>query len=112
MFCHLTGLAFFLSIPYANLIAPLIMWLIRKDKHPYINEQGKEAVNFQISMSIYMTGATVVCLPLFLLIIGAVLLPLAVLAFLVIELIFVIKGGIAANKGQSYSYPLTIRFIK
>ena len=59
-----------------------------------------------------MTGATVVCLPLFLLIIGAVLLPLAVLAFLVIELIFVIKGGIAANKGQSYSYPLTIRFIK
>ncbi len=112
MFCHLSGLAFFLSIPFANVIAPLILWLIKKDQHPYINEHGKEVVNFQISMSIYITGASVVCFLMFFILIGMILLPLAGLAFLVIELIFVIKGAIAANKGQSYSYPLTIRFLK
>ncbi|HZV47575.1 MAG TPA: DUF4870 domain-containing protein, partial [Thermodesulfovibrionales bacterium] len=53
MLCHLGALAAFLGIPLGHLLGPFIIWLIKKNDHPFIDEQGKESLNFQISMSIY-----------------------------------------------------------
>jgi uncharacterized Tic20 family protein len=105
MFCHLAGLAFFLPIiPLAGLIAPLIIWQIKKDEHPFINENGKEAMNFQISIHIYFVASVILCLA----VIGAFLIP----AVLIVDVVFVIIAAVKTNNGQSYQYPLCIRFIK
>ena len=53
MFCHLAGLVGYLIPLIGNIVAPLIIWQIKKDELPFVDEQGKEAVNFQISMSLY-----------------------------------------------------------
>ena len=104
MVCHLAGLALFLGIPFGNIIGPLVGWLIQKDKHPFIDEQGKEAVNFQISMLIYMAVSAVLAL----VVVGFVLLAGLVIVFLV----SVIRAAISANEGRPFRYPITIRFLK
>ena len=104
MFCHLTALSAFLGIPFGNIIGPLIIWLIKKDEFPMVDDQGRESLNFQISMTIY----TIVSFFLCFVIIGFLLLP----AVLVVDLILVIIASVKANKGDIYRYPFTIRFIK
>ncbi|MHC4562163.1 MAG: DUF4870 domain-containing protein [Planctomycetota bacterium] len=104
MFCHLSALAMFLGIPFANILGPLILWLIKKDAHPFVNVQGKEALNFQISMSIYI----LVSIPLFFICVGY----FVMLAVVICDVVFLIMASIASSKGQAYRYPLTIRFIK
>lgn len=103
MVCHLAGLAGFTAIPFAGIIAPLIVWHIKRDQHAFIDANGKEAVNFQLSILIY---TIVSCLLIFVLI-GFVLLPLLFL----FDLIVVIIAGLKASNGESYRYPLTIRFL-
>lgn len=103
MFCHLGGFCGYL-IPFGNIIVPLILWLVKKEEYPFVDHHGKEALNFNISMTIY---AAVSALLAFILI-GFVL--LAVL--LVLDIIFIIAATIEANKGGYYRYPLTIRFVK
>ncbi len=104
MLCHLTALAMFIGVPFGNIIGPLIVWLIKKDEYPLVNEQGKEALNFQISMTIYMMASGL----LILVVIGLVLLP----ALLVAELILVIMAAVKVSDGEKYQYPLTIRFFR
>ena len=52
-FCHVGALALYLGIPFGHIIVPLVIWLIKKNAYPFVDEQGKESLNFQISMSIY-----------------------------------------------------------
>jgi uncharacterized Tic20 family protein len=104
MLCHLTGLSVYIGIPFGHIIAPLIIWLIKKDEFPFVDEQGKEALNFQISVTIYCIVAGLLCIIL----IGFVLLPV----ILVADIILIIIATVKTNKGESYRYPLTIRFIK
>jgi uncharacterized Tic20 family protein len=104
MFCHLAGLARFAPIPFAGIIAPLIVWQIKKDEHPFVDYNGKEAVNFQISVAIYF----LVAILLVFLVIGVVLLP----AVVVFNIVFLIIAAVKANNGERYEYPLSIRFIK
>lgn len=104
MFCHLAGLAMYLSIPLANILGPLIIWLIKKDDFEFVNDQGKEALNFQISVTIYL----VACIPLFFVFIGFFLLPVVA----IFNLVMIIIASISANKGESYRYPLCIRLVK
>jgi len=104
MICHLAGLAGFVVPMIGNIVAPLIVWQIKKEEDPFIDEQGKEAVNFQISMSLYM----VICIPLCFICIGAFLVP----AVGIFYLIFLLIAAVNANNGHHYRYPLTIRFIK
>ena len=105
MFCHLGGLAVLTGIPFAWVFAPLIIWLIKKDDFPFVKEQGKEAINFQISVSIYM----LCCLPLVCLAgIGAFLIAGIAIA----DLVFIVIGSINASDGQSYRYPCCIRLVK
>jgi uncharacterized Tic20 family protein len=106
MFCHLGGLAMFIPIlpVIGNVIAPLIIWQIKKDDYPFVNEQGKEAVNFQISMLIYGLVSAILIVAC----IGTVLLP----AVVIVDVVFLLIAAVKANDGHHYRYPLTIRFIK
>lgn len=106
MFCHLGGLAALLPIlpVIGGIIAPLIIWQIKKDEHPFVNEQGKEAVNFQISILIYELVAGLLVLAC----VGAFLL----FAVMIFNIIFLVIAAIKANDGFHYRYPLCIRFIK
>ena len=102
MACHLAALAG-LVIPFGNIVGPLVVWLMKKNESTFIDDQGKESLNFQISASIYMLVAA---LSMFVLI-GFILLPIVALA----TLIMTIVGAIRANNGEQYRYPLTIRFV-
>lgn len=110
MFCHLAGLAgFVVPIVLSGIIAPLIVWQIKKDEHPFIDEHGKEALNFQLSVALYAVIGVAVCV---ITCIGAILIPFVVGSIYLANLIFMIIAAIKANNGEHYRYPLTIRFIK
>lgn len=97
MLAHLLGI-------FTSFLGPLIIWLVKKDEHPFVDEQGKEALNFQITVAIaYIVAflSTFIC-------IGVVLVP----AVVIVDIIFCVMACIAANKGEHYRYPLNIRFIK
>ncbi len=102
--CHVLGLALFVGIPFGNVIGPLIIWVLKKDQSPAVDAHGKESLNFQISMTIYLIVAG---LSVFIAI-GVVLVPAVLLA----DLILVIVATVKAGNGEFYTYPLTIRFIK
>lgn len=104
MICHLSGLAGIILPASGNIVAPLIIWQIKKDNNPFIDEQGKEAVNFQISMSIYLIASIILSF----ICIGVPLIIATIIVFFVFTLIAAVK----ANNGLHYRYPLTLRFIK
>ncbi|MFC1477381.1 DUF4870 domain-containing protein [candidate division KSB1 bacterium] len=104
MFCHLSALSGLMFNGIGFLVGPLIVWLLKREEHPFIDQQGKEAVNFQITMFL----AIFACVLLILLIVP--ILILLVIPFLMI--IFPIIGAIKADRGEEYKYPITIRFIK
>jgi len=97
MLCHLLGL-------FTCFVAPLIIWLIKKDEDSFIDNQGKEALNFQITVAIASVVSgflTVVCIGAFLLV-----------AVWIADLVFCIIASAKASSGQAYRYPVAIRFIK
>ncbi len=101
--CHL---GFFAGaiIPFGHIIAPLVIWLIKRDESAFVDDQGKEAVNFQITITIYFIIASFLVFVL----VGLLLLPaLAIYAFVI-----VIVAAVKANDGLKFRYPLSIRFIK
>lgn len=104
MACHLAVFAGALLPVLGNIIGPLVVWLMKKDEYPFVDDQGKEALNFQISMMIYMAVAGV----LVLLLVGFFL--LAILG--IMDFVLVIIAAVKANQGVRYRYPFTIRFIK
>lgn len=102
MFAHLSALAG-LIIPFGSIIGPLVIWLIKKDTLPFVNEQGKEALNFNITVAI----VAVICWILVFVLIGFLLLAVLVIMWLV----FVVIATIKANEGTAYRYPFTLRLI-
>jgi uncharacterized Tic20 family protein len=103
MGAHLSALLGFV-IPLGNIIAPLVMWAWKKDDMPFVAEQAREALNFQISVTIY----SLIAFFLFFAFIGVILLPAIILAALILTVI----AGMKANDGVLYRYPLTIRLVK
>ncbi|TVR54905.1 MAG: DUF4870 domain-containing protein [Puniceicoccaceae bacterium] len=103
MLAHLIALVGFI-IPLGSIIGPLVIWLIKKESMPLVDDQGKESINFQITIFI----AVLVCLLLAFVGIGFILLPVVGILWLV----FVILAAIKANEGVAYRYPFNIRFIK
>ncbi len=88
----------------SGFLGPLIVWLIKKDQSPFVDYHGKEALNFQISLFIYWIATILLVIVL----IGLLLIPV----LLVLQILFPILAAVAANKGQYYRYPLTIRIIR
>ena len=102
--CHLSALSAFVGIPLGNILGPLVVWLLKRNDHPFVDDQGKEALNFQISMTIYGIVAGI----LVILLVGIALLALVAIA----DLILVIVASMKANDGERYRYPFTIRLIQ
>ena len=103
MLTHLAAFAAFL-IPFGNIIGPLLVWQLKKDLGPFVEQNGKEAVNFQITIAII----GLVCTMLMFALVGFLLLPVLGLYWLILT----IMAGVKANDGVAYRYPLTIRFLK
>jgi uncharacterized Tic20 family protein len=103
MLGHLSAFSGFV-IPFGHILGPLLIWLIKREDHPFVDDQAKEALNFQLSMSLYYLIGLVLILAL----IGFLILP----ALVVFSIVVMIMGAIRANNGERYRYPLCIRFIK
>lgn len=106
MFAHLAALSAFVTAGIGAIVGPLVIWLIKKEQYPFVDEQGKEAVNFQITMFIYAIAAGILSF----LCIGFILMPVVGIVDLVLTIIATIK----ANDGVHYRYPqyFIFRFIK
>jgi uncharacterized Tic20 family protein len=99
MLAHLLGI-------FTWFLGALIIWLIKKDQSAFVNDQGKEALNFQITLGIaYVAMGIVTCLTLG---IGVILAPVIG----IVAIVFMIIAAIAANKGERYRYPICIRLMK
>jgi uncharacterized Tic20 family protein len=109
MIAHLAGLAGYLGIvPFASVIGPLIVWLLKKDSSVFVDAHAKESLNFQITMSIAYALLIVSCF----FIIGFFLLPFALPFLGVWIVVLVIIASIKAINGELFRYPLTIRLVK
>ncbi|AOW21837.1 DUF4870 domain-containing protein [Urechidicola croceus] len=130
---HISALAGYF-FPLGGVIAPLIFWQVKKDESAFLDEQGKEAVNFNLSFLLYQFILGLTFIPFFFRTIfnafsnidnmhnnfhfdfpnifgffgSASLIGLLAIA----RLALIILGAIRANNGENYKYPLTIKFIK
>lgn len=104
MLCHLTALAGFIGVPLGNILGPLVVWLIKRHEYPFVEEQGKESLNFQISMTIYALIAALLTL----VVIGIFL----IIGLVIADIVFVIIASVKTSNREAYRYPLTIRFFK
>ncbi|MFQ4141127.1 DUF4870 domain-containing protein [Chlorogloeopsis sp. ULAP02] len=142
MLCHLSALLWIplallvllgipLYLPLLNLLGPLIIWRWKKTQNPWIDFQGKEALNFQLSLTIYTLVVIIISLFLVFTTCGIALttdiksqqleiffntlltfLGILILLLMLVQLILVIFAAIKAYKGQHYRYPFTIRFLQ
>ena len=110
MIAHLSALVG-LIIPFGNILGPLVVWLIKKDTMPFVDDQGKEALNFNISLAIVIAGLMIVGTVLLVIVIGFLFYLLAGIIGLA-GLVFIVIAGIKANEGVAYRYPFAFRLIK
>ncbi|MCX7550098.1 DUF4870 domain-containing protein [Xanthomarina sp. F2636L] len=137
-FIHLSTFSRFF-FPLGNFIGPIILWVANKEKSDFIDAHGKQALNFQLSILLYAIILGMITIPLFvfnlfngfnfldidafnsihisltkpspLLYISGGLGFIAVVGF-ILELVFIVKAGLAAKEGEYYKYPLAINFLK
>ena len=95
---HLSPLAGFLFAP--AILAPLVLWLVRKDESPFVDDHGREMVNVILSFIIYHFVAVIT-------LIGIIALP----ALYVVGIVNLIRGAVAAGRGEHFRYPMTLRFL-
>ncbi|MEA3143879.1 MAG: uncharacterized protein QOG31_1203 [Thermoplasmata archaeon] len=103
MFTHLSALSGLVT-GLGWILGPLILWLVKKDASPFVDRQGREAVNWQLTMLIgYVIGFI-----LLLVLVGF----LVLLALFVLNLVFSILAGLRAQRGEPAGYPFAIKFLK
>jgi len=103
MLAHISAVAGFV-FPFGNIIGPLLIWILKKEELPFVGDQGKEALNFQISITIYILISVI----LVFVVIG---IPLLIVLG-IFALVMTIIAAINAYDGKAYRYPVTIRLIK
>jgi hypothetical protein len=103
VFCHLGGFAGLLLPGLGQVLAPLVLWLLRREQSPFVDQHGREALNFQISMTLY----AIVAAALMALLIGFLL----ILVVLGVQFVLMVVASVAASQGEQYRYPLTLRLI-
>jgi uncharacterized Tic20 family protein len=96
MLCHILGVVGFLG--------PLVIWLIERDKHRFVDEHGRGAMNYQISLLIYSAVSGLLC------VIGIGFALLWLLS--IVHLILIVIGAVKASWGQPWRYPIAIPFLK
>lgn len=103
LLCHLSGLLIFGGLPFGNIIGPLAVWLLGREESALVDDQGREALNFQLSMMVYGLVASALVL---------VLIGLPLLFLLVaLDVVLVTMAAVRAGNGELYRYPITIRFV-
>ncbi len=103
MVCHLSAFGAFVLPFFGNIIIPAVIWLLKKDTHPFVDDQGKEALNFQITLTMMILASAMLCIVL----IGFLLLPIVG----IYGVIMTIVGAVRANDGVTYRYPFTLRVL-
>jgi len=103
MFCHLSAFAGFF-FPFGGIIGPLICWLSKKDESLWLYINGRNSLNFQLSIMLYI----VLTIPLCFIIIGFPIIGMLV----ILKVICIIIASVKASKGESFKYPLVIPFIQ
>lgn len=103
MLCHLLSFCGYLVPVLGSILGPLAIWLAKRKESAFVDAHGRESLNFQLSLLIWM----LLCIPLCFILIGFLLL----LALGIFALVVVIIAAIRANDGKLYRYPLTIRFL-
>jgi uncharacterized Tic20 family protein len=101
--CHLSALVGLLGNGIGFLLGPLIVWLLKREDDPFIDAQGKEAVNFQLTMFLAMLVAGVLAL----LLVGFLLMAAVGLVMIALPIV----AAVQANEGRPFRYPFAIRFI-
>lgn len=118
MLCHLSALVGLLGNGFGFILAPLIVWLIKRNDHPFIDEQGKEALNFQITVVVLIMALVMIAVIMifamsrheaaaglvFLFVLLAIALGLANVALTIV-------ASVKANAGEHFRYPFNFRFI-
>ena len=99
MLCHLLG-------ALMGFVVPLIIWLIKKDEMPFINDQGKEALNFQLTVLIAFVAVGILGIP------TCGWATFLALPLWIADIVFGIMAAMEANEGRPYRYPVTIRMIQ
>lgn len=102
MACHLSALAGFV-IPFGSIIGPLVVWLMKREESSFVDRQGKESLNFQITMLI----AFLISLVLVFVLIGFLLIA----AVAIFDLIMIIVATIKASEGEDFRYPISLRLV-
>lgn len=102
LLAHLLGFAGYI-VPFANIVGPLVVWLVKKDQSAFIEYHAKESLNFQISITIYILVASILTIVL----IGFPIL----IGLIIFAIVVIIKAAIAANKAERYTYPFTLRLV-
>jgi uncharacterized Tic20 family protein len=105
MLCHLTALLGMTGLPFGHLLGPLLIWLLKRKDHAFIDGQGKESLNFQISMTLYTF-----CAVLLVMYLNTGIFPILIIVFM--NLILVIIASLRANSGETFRYPLNIRILR
>lgn len=104
MFAHLSALSGYL-VPFGHLIGPLVVWLMKRDEMPFVKDQGRESLNFQITVSIAYLACGIL---------SFVTCGIGVLLFIPValaSLIFIILATISASNGVQYRYPVCWRVV-
>ncbi len=102
---HLSALVGFVGVPFGHLFGPLVVWLLKRDDHPFVDDQGREALNFQISVLLYSlaSGLMILCFCL-----GIPLL----LLIQVFNFLSIVVAAVKAGEGKPFRYPLCLRFLR
>lgn len=103
LLCHLSALAMFV-IPFGNILGPLIVWIVKKDSFPVVEVEAKEALNFQITVTIAIAVAGILSFIL----IG---LPFLI-AIGIANVVFIVLAAMTVSQGMPYRYPINLRLIK
>jgi uncharacterized Tic20 family protein len=95
------------GIPFGHILAPLVVWLIKRDDSEFVRSQAIESLNFQISMTLYAILAGLLAVT----IVGLVIAIPMIIALVVGDIILTILGAVRVNYGEAYRYPATIRLL-
>jgi uncharacterized Tic20 family protein len=104
---HFSALAMYFT-GIGHIVGPMIIWLWKRDTSAFAGEEAKEAMNFNISVTIYAAAAAVLCLTI-------ILIPIALMLFGIIhvfQVVCIIIGGLKASDGRPFRYPLNLRLVK
>lgn len=110
VFLHLAGMISLLDVSMVvSTIVVGVLWLIRKDRSVFIDDHGREALNFQLSMLLYAFAGLV--LAVMTLGLGAPLYVVGLFVLWVVRLVAGVRGAMAAGRGELYRYPVCVRFV-